>query len=137
MIESLALVLLRQRFPIELGSLKEAQRSHHVGLGKGEGILDRAVYVRFSSEMDDAIHLLVLHQFVEGIEVADIHLHKLIVGLVLDILEVSQITCIRQFVEVNDVILRVLVHKQAHYMASDKACATSNNDCSFHFYLIL
>ena len=31
----------------------------------------------------------------EGIEVADIHLHKLVVGLVLDILQVCQISCIR------------------------------------------
>ena len=80
-------------------------------------------------EVDDTIDLLVLHQLVERVEVADVHLHKLVIGLVLDVLEVGQVAGVRQFVEVNDVILGVLVHEQA---PSNKACATSNNDCSFH-----
>ena len=85
-----------------------------------------------SSQVDDAVHLLVLHQFVESIEVADVHLHKLVVGFVLDVLEVSQVACIGQLVQIDDVVIGVLVHKQAHHMASNKACATSNNDCTFH-----
>ena len=116
MIESLALVLFRQALPIELCSLKQAQRTHHIGLGKGEGILDRAIHMTLSGEMDNAIHLLVLHQLVESIEITDIHLHKLIVGLVLDVLQVCQITCIGKFVEVDDVIVGILVHKQADYV---------------------
>ena len=83
-------------------------------------------------EVDDTIDLLVLHELVERVEVADVHLHKLVIGFVLDVLEVGQVAGIRQFVEVNDVILGVLVHEQAHHVASNKACATSNNDCSFH-----
>ena len=88
-----------------------------------------------SSQMDNTIHLLVLHQFVEGIEIADVHLHKLIVGFVLDVLQISQIAGIRQLVEVDDVVIGILVHKQAHHMAPNKACATSNNNCSFHILL--
>ena len=88
-IEALALILLRQRLPIEFRSLQQRQRTHHVGLGKGEGIFDGTVHVTLCSEVDDAINLLVLHQLVEGIEVADIHLHELVVGFVLDVLEVS------------------------------------------------
>ena len=89
------------------------------------------------SEVDNAVDLLVLHQLVEGVEVADVHLHKLVVGLVLDVLQVSQITRISQLVQINDVILRILVHKQAHHVASNKACATSNNDCSFILHVTL
>ena len=35
---------------------------------------------------DDAVYLLLLHQLVECVEVADVHLHKLIVRFVLDVL---------------------------------------------------
>ena len=89
-----------------------------------------------SSQVNDAIHFLVLHQLVEGIEVADVHLHKLVVGFVLDVLQVSEVASIRQLVEVDDVILGILVHKQAHHMAANEACATGNNDISFdiHFH---
>ena len=88
-----------------------------------------------SSKVDDAINLFVLHQLVEGVEVADVHLYKLVVRLVLDILQISEVAGIRQLVEVDDVILGILVHEQAHHMASDKACTASNYNCSFHKYL--
>ena len=39
-VEALALILLGQRLPIEFGGLQQAQRSHHIGAGKGERILD-------------------------------------------------------------------------------------------------
>ena len=74
--------------------------------------------------MDDAINLFILHQLVERIKVADVHLHELIVWLVLDIFEVSQAASIGQLVEVDDVVLRVLVYKEADYMATDKASTT-------------
>ena len=45
-----------------------------------------------SSKVDDAIDLLVLHQLIKGIEVADVHLDKLVIGTVLDILQIGQIT---------------------------------------------
>ena len=88
-----------------------------------------------SCEMDNAVDLLVLHQLVEGVKVADVHLHKLVVGFVLDVLEICEIARIRQFVEVNNVILGILVHKQAHHVASNKACASSNYDC-LHIFTI-
>lgn len=78
--------------------------------------------------MDDAVHLFLLHQLVEGVEVADVHLYKLVVGLILDIFQVGKVACIRQLVEVDDVILWIFVHEKAHHMASDKACTTSNDN---------
>ena len=136
-VEALALILLRQALPVELGSLQQRERTHHIGLCKGEGVFDRAVYVALGSQMDDAVYLLVLHQLQEGVEVADVHLHKLVVGLLLNVLQVGQVAGIGQLVQIDDVVVRVLVHKQAHHMASYKACATSNNDCSFHIYFFI
>ena len=83
------------------------------------------------SEMDDTVNLLVLHQLIESVEVADVHLDKLIIGFVLDVLEVGKITCIRQLVEVDDAIVGILVHEETNDMRADKACTASNNYISF------
>ena len=83
------------------------------------------------SEMDDTVDLLVLHQLVESVEVAYVHLDKLIVWFVLDVLEISKIAGIRQLVEVDDFILWIFVHEETNDMRADKACAASNNYISF------
>ena len=56
--------------------------------------------------------MIVVHQLEHQLEVADVALHKGVVGLVLDVLEVGQIACISQLVEVDDVILGIFVHEQ-------------------------
>ena len=70
----------------------------------------------FGCEMDDAIHLVVLYQFQHQVKITDITLYESIVRLILDVLEVSQITCVSQLVEVDDVILRIFVHEKSYYM---------------------
>ena len=89
MIEPLAFVLFGEGFPVELRGLEQAERPHHVRLREGKRILDGTVHVAFCSEMDDAVDLFILHELVESVEVADVHLHKLVVRLAFDILEVS------------------------------------------------
>ena len=84
------------------------------------------------SEMDDTVNLLVLHQLIESVEVADVHLDKLIIGLVLDVLGVGKVTSVCKFVQVDDVIHRVFVHKEANDMRANEACTASNNYISFH-----
>lgn len=85
----------------------------------------------FGSQVDDAVYLLVLHQFVESVEVADIHLDKLVVGPLLNVLQVGEVSSIRQLVQVDNAIIGILVHKKAYNMRSDKACTACN------YYLLL
>ena len=87
------------------------------------------------SEMDATVNLLVLPQLIESVEVADVHLDKLIIWFVLDVLEISKIAGIRQLVEVDDVILWVFVHEEANHMRADKACAASYYNVTFHIFL--
>ncbi len=82
-------------------------------------------------EMDDAVDVFVLHQFQDTFEVADVHADKAIVGLFLDVLEVGEVACIGQFVEVDNLIVGIFVHKKANNMAADKAGATRDDDVSF------
>ena len=72
------------------------------GLSEGERILDTSIYVALGSKMDDAIHLVVLHLLQHLVEIADIALNESIVRLVLNVLEVSQVACVCQLVEVDD-----------------------------------
>lgn len=50
------------------------------------------------------------------VEITDITLYESIVRLVLDVLEVSQVTSVSQLVEVDDVILRIFVHEKSYYV---------------------
>ena len=134
MIESFAFILLRQRLPIQLSSLEQGESSHHVCFSECEWVLDTTVYMALGSEVDDTINLFVLHKFVEGIEVADIHLHKFIIWLILNILEVSKVSCVGKLIKVDNSVLRILVYKEAYYMATYEACTTSDDDC-FHRYM--
>lgn len=131
MVKALAFILLRERFPIEFCCLKEGEGAHHVGVSERERILNRAIYVAFCCKVDDAINLLILHQLIESIKVADIHLHELIVWLVLDIFEVGEIASISELIEVDDVVLGIFVYKKAHYMRANKACTSSDEYSSF------
>ena len=68
------------------------------------------------SEMDDAIHLVVLHQFQHRSKSQISPLTKSIVRLVLNVFEVSQVACVSQLVEVDDVILVIFVHEKSYYV---------------------
>ena len=115
-VETLALVTLWKALPVNLCRLEQRQGTHHVGLSEGEWILDTSIYVALGSEMDDAIHLVVLHQFQHQVEIADVALNESIVWLVLNVLEVSQVTSVCQLIEVDDVILRIFVHEKPYYV---------------------
>ena len=115
-VETLALVTLWKTLPVNLCRLEQRQGTHHVGLSKSEWILDTSIYMALGSEMDDAIHLVVLHQLQHLVEIADIALNESIVRLVLNVFEVSQVTCVSQLIEVDDVILRIFVHEKSYYV---------------------
>ena len=83
------------------------------------------------SEMDDTVNLLVLHQLIESIEVADVHLDKLIIRFVLNVLEVGKVAGIRQLVEVDDAIVGILVHEEANNMRANESGSACNNYISF------
>ena len=127
-VEALAFVLFGEAFPIEFRGLEQAQSSHDVRLGKRERILDGAVHVTFCRQVDDTVNLFVLHELVERIEVANVHLHELVVRLAFDILEVREVARIGKHIEVDNLVFGILVHEQAHHVAPDKACTAGNDD---------
>jgi hypothetical protein len=55
--------------------------------------------------------MFFLHQFVNSVEIADIHLNETVIRLILDILQIGKVACIRQLVKVDDSVIRVFVHE--------------------------
>ena len=67
-----------------------------------------------SGKVDDAVHMLVLHQLVNRLEVADVGLHELFV-------------------------FGILVHEKAHDMVSDETSTAGDDDGAFvsHCFSVL
>jgi len=127
-VETLAFVLLRQALPVRLGGLQHGQGADDVGLREGEGVLDGAVHMGFRREVDDAAHLVFGDDLQYRVKVADVGLDKGVVGLVLDIPEVREVAGIGQLVQVDDPVIRILVHEQPHDVAADEAGTAGNED---------
>ena len=67
-------------------------------------------------EVDYSVDVVLRHQRLDCFVVANVGLHEHVVFLVLNVLEVGQVACIRQLVEVDDAVLRIFVHEQAYYV---------------------
>ena len=65
----------------------------------------------FGGKMYDAIDLVIDHKFIHCVKVAYITLEKRVVGFILNIFEIGQITGICEFIHVYDVVLGIFVHK--------------------------
>ena len=130
-IETLTLILLRQTFPVHFGCLQQRQRTHHVGACKGKRILDAAVHVALCSQVNDTIYVIQLHQLLHLLVVADVRLYEHIVRLVLNVFQVRQVPRIRQLVQVDDTVFRILVYEQAHHVAANKSGTAGNQYVTF------
>ena len=89
-----------------------------------------------SGKMYDAVHVFLVHKAVEGVEVADVHLHERIVRGIFHVLQVGEVAGIRQFVEVDDTVFGIFANEEPHHMRADEACATGDDNGSFviHIY---
>ena len=131
MVEKFAFKALGTRTPIAMCSFKHRKGSHDIGSCKGEGILDRTIHVAFGRQMDNAIHLILLHQRKNGIKITDIRLDEGIVRSLLNILQIGQIPGIGQLVEVDNMIVGLFRNEKPYDMRTDKSGSTGNDDIAF------
>ena len=123
--------------PIVLGSLQQAQCANDIGMSKRKRILDGTVHMALGSEMDDAVNLFVLNELAEVGEVADIHLHELIVGFVLYVFQVGKVAGVGKLIKVDNLILWILVDKESYHVATNESCATGNDYRSLIVHILL
>lgn len=121
MVEAFAFVFFRQTFPINFSGLQQAECAQYVGTGKGKRVFDTAVYMAFSRQMDDTVYMVLLHDFLHFLVVADIGFDESVVRLVFDVLQIGQVTGVGQFIQVDNVILGIFVDEQTDYMAADES----------------
>ena len=136
MVEAFAFVAFREAFPIDLGCLQETQRAHYVSPGESEGVFDGAVHVAFSGEVDDAGYFILLHQFQHLVEVTDVCLDEGVIRFVLDVLQIRQVSGIRQFIYIYYMVFRIFRYEKADYVAPDKAGTAGDDDMLlFHYFI--
>ena len=136
MVEAFAFVAFREAFPIDLSGLQEAQRAHHICPCKGERVLDGAVHVALGGKVDDAGYFILLHQFQHLVEVTDVCLDEGVIRFVLDVLQVRQVSGIRQFIYIYNMVFRIFRYEKADYVAPDKAGTAGDDDMLlFHYFI--
>lgn len=135
-IETLAVIALGQRLPVELGSLQEGQSAHHIGAGKGEGVLDTTVNMALGSQVNDTVDLILHHESLHQVEVANVAFHKCVVEAVFNIVQVGKVAGIGEFVEVDNAILWIFVDKESHHMRPYKAGPTGNDDIALKVHIL-
>ena len=86
--------------------------------------------MRLCGKMDDSIDLFILHQLIESLKITDIHLYKLVVRLILNIFEISQITCICKLIKVDDIVFRIFVDKESYNVTAYESCTTGDDNIS-------
>ncbi len=121
--------------PVEFRRLEKRKSSHYISLGKCKRILDASVYMAFGSKVDDARHMLVLHQLIHPVEVADISLDKFVVRFVFYVFQCCKIACIGKLVDVNYVVFRIFVDEKSYNVGADETGTAGDDDRTVHIIL--
>ena len=113
---------------ILLAGIEERGGAHDVGADKLLGMLHRPVHMGLRRKVDHHIRLFLLEEPEHKGPVCNVALDKFIIRLVLHRLQVFQIACIGQLVQVDDLILWIGVDQILNHYASDKTGAAGNDD---------
>ena len=132
MVEELALIALGQRFPVFAGRLKQGEGAHDVGAGEGERVFYRSVDMAFGGEVDNAVDPVLADYAAHGVEIGDVGAHESVIRAVFDIAEVSEIPCIGQLVEVDDMIVGIFVDEEADDVVADESGPSGDKYVTLH-----
>ena len=113
--------LARGLHPVAARGFNKGEGAHKVGFHEGAGALDGVVHMAFRRKMNNAPDVVFGEQLLNKRLVADIPLHKGIVGQALAFLQVVGIARIGELVEIDDVIIRVLFAEVRYKVGSDES----------------
>ncbi len=82
--------------------------------------------------MDYAVDMMVGYDVAHGVEIGNVGADECIVGGVLYVSEVGEVSGVCEFVEIHDVVIRILVDEQAHNVRADESGAAGDEDVTFH-----
>ena len=117
--------------PCLLGALQQVDGAHHVALHKDLGILDGAVHMALGGKVDDVVEIVLCKQALHQLLIADIALHEHMAGVALHVLQVFQIACVGQLIQIDQQDLRVFFEHIVHKVGTDKTGA-AGDQIGFH-----
>ena len=134
MVEALSIVSFRTALPIFLCGLEQRQRTYYVCICESKRVFYAPVNVALGCKVDYPVNVVLLHQRLHRFIIADVRLYKRIILLALDVLQVCQISCIRQLVEVDNVVFGVFVYEQSYNVRAYKTRSAGYDDVSLVFH---
>ena len=117
--------------------IHEDSRSHDIRFQENRRIFNRPVNVRFSRKIDDHIGMFLFKQLIHCLAVTNIGLDKAEIILVHNWCQRRQISGIRQLIQTNHLVLRVLSQHMKHKIRPNKPGPAGDDDvhaiaCSFY-----
>ncbi len=112
--------------PSAAAGLQQVDRADDVGLNEGHGPGDGAVHVRLSRQMEHRPEPVLGENRLQIGRISDVALEEGVVLPPLHIRKVLQVARVGELIEVEDVIVRVGLHKQPHHVRADEAGPAGN-----------
>ena len=107
-------------------SLEQIYSTHYVCLNKDFGIGNTSVDVRFCRKINHIVKIIFFKQSCNKLLVADISLHKHMTSVALHALEVFQITCVGQLIQIDQQDIVIFLQHVINKIGTDKTGATGN-----------
>ena len=80
----------------------------------------------FGGKVHDHIRALLFEKIHDEFPVSNVSFYKLVVGLILHAFQCFQIACIRQSIQIDDFIFRILVDHVLNEVTADEPSASSD-----------
>ena len=90
-----------QAAPISTHRFEQLTSADHIGLNEIQRAMNRTVHMRFSGEMQDSTRAVLLQQSFDQFAVSDIALHKHMARVLRQRLQITQVTRVGEFVQVD------------------------------------
>ena len=117
--------------------IHEDSRPHNIRFQENRRILNRPVDMRFRRKIDDHIRMFLFKQPINRIAVTNISLDKTEIILLHNRCQRRQIPSIRQLIQTNHPVLRMLLQHMKYKIRPNKPGTAGENDvhaiaCSFY-----
>ena len=123
-----------RKLPCRSGTVQHHSRTQYIGLHKDLRVTDASVHMALRRKMHHPVNLIFLKNAGNRFLVADVRLYKGIIGPVLDIFQILQISRIGQQIHIDDTYLIAVFTKHVmNIIGTDKAGA-SCHEISSHFF---
>ena len=112
------------------GAIEQDAGADNVGMNEVERVVDAAVDVRFSGEIDDGVKLVLGHERVHLVGIRDIGFEKFVAfAMFLDhAIQIGKIARVSEHIDVGHVRRLVMLQNIPNKVAPDESTATGYKD---------